>query len=53
MAAGATRREAAARLFLSPRTIDAHLRGVYAKLGISSRSELQAADLEDRALRNQ
>ncbi|GAA1755474.1 ATP-binding protein [Kocuria aegyptia] len=37
---GMTNREAAAHLFLSPRTIDFHLRNVYAKLGVSSRSEL-------------
>lgn len=37
---GITDREAAARLFLSPRTIDYHLRKVFQKLGISSRSEL-------------
>jgi hypothetical protein len=35
-----------ARTELSPRTIHAHLRSIYAKLGISSRSELQAADLD-------
>ena len=29
-----------------PRTIRVHLRSIYAKLGISSRSELQAADLD-------
>ncbi len=46
VAAGTTSEEAAARLFLSPRTIHAHLRSIYAKLGISSRSELQAADLD-------
>jgi DNA-binding CsgD family transcriptional regulator len=37
---GATNREAAAQLIVSPRTIDHHLRSVFAKLGISSRSEL-------------
>ncbi|WP_443077816.1 LuxR C-terminal-related transcriptional regulator [Streptomyces sp. NBC_01450] len=37
---GATNREIAARLSLSPRTIDHHLRGVFARLGIRSRIEL-------------
>jgi DNA-binding NarL/FixJ family response regulator len=35
--------EIAAQLFLSPRTIEWHLRHVYMKLAISSRSELRAA----------
>jgi DNA-binding CsgD family transcriptional regulator len=38
---GLTNKEVAAQLYLSPRTIDAHLRGVFAKLGISSRRELR------------
>lgn len=39
-AEGATNREIATRLLLSPRTIDHHLRGVFARLGIRSRIEL-------------
>lgn len=39
-AEGATNREIAAQLLLSPRTIDHHLRGVFARLGIRSRIEL-------------
>ena len=37
---GATNREAAAALFLSPKTIEAHLSRIYGKLGIRSRTEL-------------
>ncbi|WP_415947968.1 helix-turn-helix transcriptional regulator [Streptomyces sp. KLOTTS4A1] len=39
-AAGATNREIAARLFLSPRTVGHHLYRAYPKLGITSRTEL-------------
>jgi DNA-binding CsgD family transcriptional regulator len=42
LAAGRTTREAAAALFLSPKTIEYHLRNVYRKLGIHSREELRA-----------
>jgi DNA-binding CsgD family transcriptional regulator len=38
---GLTNKEVAAQLYLSPRTIDAHLRNVFGKLGISSRRELR------------
>src|SRR5207244_13595166 len=40
VAEGATNRETAAALFLSPMTIEAHLSRVYGKLGIRSRTEL-------------
>ncbi len=40
VAAGATNREVAAALFLSPKTVEHHLTRVYAKLGVRSRSQL-------------
>jgi DNA-binding CsgD family transcriptional regulator len=40
VAGGATSREAAAQLFLSPRTVEYHLHQLYRKLGIRSRAEL-------------
>ena len=39
---GATNREAASTLHLSPRTVEHHLRQVYRKLGVRSRTELTA-----------
>jgi DNA-binding CsgD family transcriptional regulator len=40
LAEGRTTRQAAAALFLSPKTIEYHLRNLYRKLGIHSRDEL-------------
>jgi DNA-binding CsgD family transcriptional regulator len=40
VAAGRTNREVAAALFLSPRTVEHHLRAAYRKLGVRSRTEL-------------
>ena len=38
VAAGLTNREIAGRLGVSSRTVDAHLRSVFAKIGVGSRS---------------
>ncbi|MDX6488618.1 MAG: hypothetical protein QOK13_1233 [Gaiellaceae bacterium] len=43
LAEGRTTREAAAAVFLSPKTVEYHLRSVYRKLGIHSREELVAS----------
>jgi DNA-binding CsgD family transcriptional regulator len=40
LAAGGTTREVAAKLYLSPKTIEFHLRNAYDKLGVRSRSAL-------------
>ncbi len=45
VATGATSREVAAQLFLSPRTIEAHLRNIFPKLGITSRRQLKEIPL--------
>ncbi|WP_033290924.1 AAA family ATPase [Amycolatopsis jejuensis] len=41
VAAGATTKEVATRLFLSPRTVEAHLRKIFQKLEITSRRQLR------------
>jgi DNA-binding CsgD family transcriptional regulator len=42
---GKSSKEIAAELFLSPRTIDAHLRNIFPKLGITSRRQLREMQL--------
>ena len=40
LASGMTRRQVGAELFISPKTVEAHLARIYRKLGIRSRAEL-------------
>jgi DNA-binding CsgD family transcriptional regulator len=47
VASGATNREAGSRLFLSAKTIEAHLSRIYRKLGVRSRTELAARVAQD------
>ncbi|MFF9628967.1 helix-turn-helix transcriptional regulator [Streptomyces fradiae] len=51
VASGATNREVATRLSLSPRTVDHHLRNVFSRLGVRSRVELALLMNGDRTER--
>ncbi len=46
VAQGLSNRDVAAQLYLSPRTIDFHLRNVFRKLGIASRTQLTRLELD-------
>jgi DNA-binding NarL/FixJ family response regulator len=48
---GATSKEVAEQLFLSPRTIEAHLRNIFPKLGITSRRQLKDLKLSTAPVR--
>ncbi len=50
VAEGETNRTIATLMFLSPRTVDYHLRKVFTKLGLSSRAELIRLAMTDAAL---
>jgi DNA-binding CsgD family transcriptional regulator len=50
VAAGLTNRETAAALFVSPHTVDYHLRQIYRKLNLQSRVELARLVSRDHAL---
>jgi DNA-binding NarL/FixJ family response regulator len=51
VAQGLSNREVAAQLFISPRTVAFHLRNIFRKLGISSRTQLARLDLDETTAR--
>ena len=50
VAGGASNRDVATRLFLSPRTVEYHLYKIYPKLGVASRMELAQFLATEQAL---
>ncbi len=47
---GSSTRDVAAKLFISPRTIEAHLSTIFRKIGVRNRAELAARALQDPVL---
>ena len=47
---GASNRDLAAKLFISPRTVEAHLTAIFRKLGVRNRRQLAARALADPIL---
>jgi DNA-binding CsgD family transcriptional regulator/tetratricopeptide (TPR) repeat protein len=47
---GASNRDLAGKLFISPRTVEAHLTAIFRKLGVRNRRELSARAIDDPVL---